>query len=73
MSSHEPANAPMNEDALAAALVALGCPPAQSIDLARQLDKRARQLAKIKGRTYEDALKHLLSLMRQGWAAKGKL
>jgi hypothetical protein len=34
------------------------------------LDKRARQLAEQKGRTYEEAMTHLLQLMRQGWAAK---
>ena len=38
--------------------------------MAAQLDKRAKQLAEEKGRSYEDALGHLLSLMRQGWAAK---
>ena len=40
--------------------------------MAVQLDKRARQLAEEKNRTYEDALAHLLNLMRQGWAAKEK-
>jgi hypothetical protein len=34
--------------------------------MAAQLDKRARQLAERKGRSYEDALAHLLELMRQG-------
>jgi hypothetical protein len=38
--------------------------------MAEQLDKRARQLAEQKGRSYEDALAHLLSLMKQGWAAQ---
>ena len=33
---------------------------------------RARQLAEQKERTYEDALTHLLTLMKQGWAAKEK-
>jgi hypothetical protein len=55
---------------LAAALTALGCPPAKSAEMAEQLDKRARQLAEQKGRTYEEAMTHLLQLMRQGWAAK---
>jgi len=55
---------------LAKALVALGCPAHQSADMAAQLDKRAKQLAEQKGRTYEEALKHLLALMAQGWAAK---
>ena len=40
--------------------------------MAAQLDKRARQLAEQKQRTYDEALKHLLELMRQGWAAKEK-
>ena len=53
-------------------LVALGCPEEKSADMAAQLDKRARQLAEAKNRSYEDALAHLLSLMRQGWAAKEK-
>ena len=38
--------------------------------MAVQLDKRARQLAARKHRSYEDALAHLLALMRQGWAAQ---
>jgi hypothetical protein len=58
---------------LAQVLVALGCPADKSTAMAAQLDKRARQLAAEKGRTYEEALKHLLTLMKQGWAAQGKL
>jgi hypothetical protein len=50
-------------------LTALGCPPEKSAELAGQLDKRARQLAAQKGRTYEEALQHLLTLMKHGWAA----
>ena len=57
---------------LAAALTALGCPPEKSAGMAAQLDKRARQLAEQKSRSYEEALAHLLGLMRQGWAAKEK-
>jgi hypothetical protein len=57
---------------LAKVLTALGCPAEKSADMAAQLDKRARQLAAEKGRSYEEALKHLLTLMRQGWAAQGK-
>ena len=57
---------------LAKVLVALGCPPDKSAEMAAQLDKRARQLAEQKGRSYEDALQHLLTLMRQGWSAKEK-
>lgn len=57
---------------LARALVALGCPPDKSAEMAAQLDKRAKQLAEQKHRSYEDALAHLLGLLRQGWAAKEK-
>ena len=56
--------------ALAQALTTLGCPPENSADMAAQLDKRARQLSEAKGRSYEEALTHLLGLMRQGWAAQ---
>jgi F0F1-type ATP synthase membrane subunit b/b' len=57
---------------LAEVLAAMGCPREKSAEMAAQLDKRARQLAEKKGKTYEEALSHLLSLMKQGWAAKGK-
>ena len=56
---------------LASALVSLGCPQEKSAEMAAQLDKRARQLAEQKGRSYDEALAHVLDLMRQGWAAKG--
>ncbi len=55
---------------LAAALTALGCPQEKAAEMAAQLDKRAAQLAQQKQRTYDEALEHLLGLMRQGWAAK---
>ena len=55
---------------LAKVLIALGCPAGKSAAMAAQLDKRARQLAAQKGRTYEEALRHLLVLMQQGWAAR---
>jgi hypothetical protein len=57
---------------LAQVLVALGCPAAKSADMAAQLDKRARQLAAERGRSYDEALQHLIALMRQGWSAKEK-
>ncbi|TAL05062.1 MAG: hypothetical protein EPO07_04180 [Verrucomicrobia bacterium] len=56
---------------LAELLVKLGCPADKSAEMAAQLDKRAHQLAEAKGRSYDEALTHLLSLMQQGWAAKG--
>ncbi|MEW6160236.1 MAG: hypothetical protein AB1813_22615 [Verrucomicrobiota bacterium] len=58
--------------ALAQMLVVVGCPPEKSREMAAQLDKRARQLAEQKQRTYSEALEHLLALMRQGWAAKSR-
>lgn len=60
--------APLSE--LARLLVTMGCPEGKSAEMAAQLDKRARQLAEGKGRTYEEALLHLLNLMKQGWAAR---
>lgn len=57
-------------DALAAALESLGCPVGKAGPMAVQLQRRARQLAETTGRSEEEALRHLLSLMRQGWAAK---
>jgi hypothetical protein len=60
----------MDLNELATVLVGMGCPSGKSSEMAAQLDKRAHQLAKQKGRSYEDALAHLLGLMRQGWAAK---
>jgi hypothetical protein len=60
----------MDLSQLAAALTALGCPADQSAAMAAQLDKRARQLSEQKGKTYEEAMTHLLKLMSEGWAAK---
>jgi hypothetical protein len=55
---------------LAKVLVALGCPAEKSAEMAAQLDKRTRQLAAEKNRSYDEALQHLLQLMKQGWAAQ---
>ena len=60
----------MTQEQLAAVLERLGCPVEKCAEMAAQLDKRARQLADQKGRTYEEAMKHLLGLMCQGWAAQ---
>ena len=62
----------METSELAKLLTALGCPTERSAGMAAQLDKRARQLAAQKGRSYDDALQHLLNLMRQGWSAQEK-
>lgn len=55
---------------LASLLAAMGCPAEKAAEMAAQLDKRARQLAEQKGRSYDEALAHLVGLMKQGWAAK---
>jgi len=62
----------MEIEQLAQVLVTLGCPAGKSAEMAAQLDKRAHQLAAAKGRSYEEAMTHLLTLMKQGWAAKEK-
>ena len=61
----------MSIDEVSQLLERLGCPPDKCGEMAGQLDKRARQLTAEQGRTYEDALAHLLKLMAQGWAASG--
>ena len=61
-----------NQTALAQALTQLGCPRKKASDMAAQLDKRARQLAQQKGCPYEEALAHLLNLMKEGWASQQK-
>ena len=60
----------MDLNELATVLIGMGCPPGKSAEMAAQLDKRARQLAEQKGHSYEEAVAHLLGLMRQGWAAQ---
>jgi len=60
----------MEYSELAQTLVALGCPREKAAEMALMLDKRANQLAAEKGRTYGDAMAHLLKLMQQGWAAQ---
>ena len=70
LTANRRATVPMDLNELAAALVGMGCPQEKAAEMAAQLDKRARQLAEQKGRSYEEALAHLLTLMRQGWAAK---
>jgi hypothetical protein len=57
---------------LAKLLTTLGCPSEKSAGMAAQLDKRARQLAEQKGRSYEESLQHLLTLMKQGWSAQNR-
>ena len=49
--------------ALVQALDQLGVPAKKAPEMAAQLDKRAQQLAETGGRTYQQALMHLLQLM----------
>jgi hypothetical protein len=55
---------------LTSLLATMGCPVEKAAEMASQLDRRARQLADQKGRGYDEALAHLLNLMKQGWSAK---
>lgn len=60
----------MDLNQLTSLLAAMGCPVEKAAEMASQLDRRARQLAEQKGRGYDEALAHLLNLMKQGWSAK---
>ncbi len=60
------------EPGLAEVLKAMGCPEERCGLMAAQLEKRAGQLALEHNQTRDRALAHLLGLMRQGWAAKGR-
>ena len=62
----------MEREALSQALVVLGCPPDKCGEMADQLLKRAGQLREERGWTQEEALLHLMKLMREGWAAKAR-
>jgi len=55
----------VNIDDIAGLLVRLGCPASKAPQMAAQLSKRAEQLAAQKGRAYEDALLHLLKIVRE--------
>jgi hypothetical protein len=69
LTNERPGKSKMDISELAKVLATLGCPAEKSGDMAVQLDKRAKQLAVEKNRSYDEALKHLLTLMKQGWAA----
>ena len=55
---------------LAKLLTTMGCPEAKAGEMAAQLAKRSGQLAVERNIPREEAMTHLLNLMRQGWAAK---
>ena len=50
----------MHTSELAQLLASLGCPEEKSAEMASQLDKRAQQLVEQKGKSYDEALTHLL-------------
>ena len=60
----------MSIEELTGMLGAMGCPEGKCGEMAAQLDRRARQLSEGKERSYDEALRHLLTLMRQGWSAR---
>ncbi len=55
-------------DQISEALVSLGFPAEQCTGLAQHLDRRARQLAEQRNRTYDEAVAHLLRMMVVGAA-----
>lgn len=63
---------PFPVDQLASVLAQMGCPASKSKEMAAQLIRRAAQLAKTTGRAETEAMRHLLGLMRQGWAAQNR-
>src|ERR1051325_1660227 len=48
----------------------LGAPADQVADMARQLDKRARQMSEEKQQSFAASLAYLVALMKQGWAGQ---
>lgn len=74
LSSGEPDGIPAagspSLEQLSVILNRLGCPREKCDEMAAQLNRRAHQLAEQTGRTHLAALTHLLSLMREGWAAR---
>ena len=58
--------------ALEQALTQLGIPPDKTPGMAAQLNKRALQLAGEGERTYEEALMHLLQLMKTAHEERSK-
>ena len=61
-----------NTTALAKTLTSMGCPENKSTEMAKQLTKRSKQLAKERNHSHEEAMAYLLTLMKQGWAAQKK-
>ncbi len=54
------------------ALMQFGVPAEKAPEMAAQLDKRARQLAAAGERTHEQALMHLLQLMKTAHEDRGQ-
>jgi hypothetical protein len=62
----------MKHEELVHFLGSIGVPPEQSTAMAEQLEKRATQLSEKRNQSYDEALTHLINLLKQGWAAKQK-
>ena len=60
------------QTALEQALTQLGIPADKAPGMAAQLNKRARQLAEEGERTHEEALMHLLQLMKTAHEERSK-
>ena len=55
---------------LATLLARFGCPADRAPAMAVQLERRAQQLSEQTGRSYSEAMQHLIQLMSRGWAAQ---
>lgn len=62
----------MTHDELNQFLKSLGIPEENLEVMSSQLEKRAQQIAEKKNQSYEEALIYLITLLKQGWAAKQK-
>jgi len=62
----------MTIDEIAEVLRKLGCPAGKCLEMASQLDRRARMDADRKKSSYEAELQRLIGLMAQGWATGTK-
>jgi hypothetical protein len=62
----------MNREELIHFLGTIGVPSDNCTTMAEQLEKRATQLSEKRNQSYDEALTHLINLLKQGWAAKQK-
>ncbi len=60
----------MTRDEIHGFLETLGVPRENRGDMAVQIEKRARQMALEKSRSYADCLKHVIQMLAEGWAGR---